>query len=68
MNLGGPLSAILCAGLLAAQVPSFDLKTLAAKITPQSLVVRDFNRDGRPDLAVSGSAAGAGGALEVLLR
>jgi FG-GAP-like repeat len=54
-------------GTLSAQPPSFDLTTIPTKNTPQSLIVGDFNRDGRPDLAVSGIDAGGNGTVEILL-
>jgi uncharacterized protein (TIGR03437 family) len=52
---------------LCAQTFSFDLSTIPTKSTPQSLVVGDFNGDGKPDLAVSGYNANNQGTVEILL-
>jgi uncharacterized protein (TIGR03437 family) len=52
---------------LYAQMPSLDLKTIPTKTTPESLVVGDFNGDGKPDLAVSGDDSAGKGTVEILL-
>jgi hypothetical protein len=58
------LSVLLgCSAFAVAQSLSFDLTTIAVNLTPQSLVAGDFNRDGKPDLAVTGSE----GSVAILL-
>ncbi|MEI9976363.1 MAG: VCBS repeat-containing protein [Ignavibacteriota bacterium] len=68
MSLRVSIAAVLSATALAGQVPSLDLTTVPTKITPQSLVVGDFNHDGKPDLAVTGSADNGAGSVEILLN
>jgi hypothetical protein len=41
--------------LSAAQTLTLDFATVPTPLTPQSLVAGDFNHDGKPDLAVTGS-------------
>lgn len=67
MTLRFLLAAILCVCASYAQMPTLDLKTIATKTTPESLVVGDFNGDGKPDLAVSGHDSAGNGTVEILL-
>jgi uncharacterized protein (TIGR03437 family) len=39
----------------AAQTLTLDLTAVPVSVTPQSLITGDFNHDGKPDLAVTGS-------------
>jgi uncharacterized protein (TIGR03437 family) len=48
-------------------MPALDLTKVPTRITPESLVVGDFNGDGKPDLAVSGDDSAGNGAVEILL-
>src|ERR1017187_8723423 len=62
-----PIYAFLSLTGLSAQSVSLDLITVPTTVTPQSLVVGDFNHDGKPDIAVSGTVAAGSGAVEILL-
>ena len=67
MTLRIPLDALLCVASLHAQLPNLDLRTIPTKITPESLVVGDFNGDGKPDIAVSGDDSTGNGSVEILV-
>src|ERR1700735_5443414 len=57
-----PSALALLSSALLAQSLSFDLATVPTSAPPQSLVVGDFNRDGKPDLAVTENSS-----VEILL-
>src|ERR1035441_6892695 len=67
MPLRFTIALTVCASALLAQPPALDLTTVPTRITPESLVAGDFNRDGKPDLAVSGDDSSGNGAVEILL-
>ena len=67
MFLRFTIALMVCVSALFAQLPALDLTTVPTRITPESLVAGDFNRDGKPDLAVSGDDSAGNGAVEILL-
>ena len=67
MPLRFTIALTVCVSALLAQPPALDLTTVPTRITPESLVAGDFNRDGKLDLAVSGDDSAGNGAVEILL-